>query len=286
MEQVRIAGVSMEVDATNESYFHQRFSAYACSLDEPPAVRVISRVVDCIDLPAGEEICNVRGGKILRLPDGRMCRYEVAPENGQLTFLARYTPDFSQVEMEVCPVRFAWAQEYEYMYVGTAFANQLEMLGGSTLHGSAISYRGEGVIFSAPSGTGKSTHTALWKQCFKDDVVFVNDDRPAIRVVDGVPMMYGTPWSGKTALNNPLAVPLKAIVFLERGNENSVSRLGFTESMLLLGGQMAKPYYDAALGGKVVDLMATLAQTVPIYRLICNMDPAAAYASKDAIFGE
>lgn len=286
MEQVLIAGVSMEVDATNEAYFHQRFSAYACPLNEPPAVRVISRVVDHIDLPTGEELQGIRGGKILRLPDGRICRYEVAPENGQLTFVSRYTPDFAQVEMEICPVRPEWAQEYEYMYVGTTFANQLERLGGSTLHGSAISYRGEGVIFSAPSGTGKSTHTALWKQCFGDDVTFVNDDRPAIRVMDGVPMMYGTPWSGKTALNNPLSVPLKAIVFLERGEENKVSRLGFTESMLLLGGQMAKPYYDAVLGSKVVDLMVELAKHVPIYRLTCNMDPAAAYASRDAIFGE
>jgi hypothetical protein len=172
------------------------------------------------------------------------------------------------------------------VYIGTAFANRLETLGGSTLHGSSISYKGEGVVFSAPSGTGKSTHTALWKKCFGDDVEHINDDRPAIRIEGDTPMIYGTPWSGKTALNNPLSVPLRAIVFVERGEKNAVTKLDFTESMLLLGGQIGKPYYDAVLGGKVVDLMVELTKRIPIYRLTCNMEKEAAFVARKAIFGE
>ncbi len=286
MKKVTVAGISMSVKAENADFVGERFSAYVSPDLQPPVMEITSRLNEEIQLPEGKLLCQSKSGQVWQLSDGRLCRCETDKNTGKVTLCVKYTPDFLQVEIEFNPPYAQWVQDYEFVYIGTAFANRLETLGGSTLHGSSISYKGEGVVFSAPSGTGKSTHTALWKKCFGDDVEHINDDRPAIRIEGETPMIYGTPWSGKTALNNPLSVPLRAIVFIERGEQNAVTKMDFTESMLLLGGQIGKPYYDAGLGGKVVDLMVELTKRVPIYRLTCNMKDEAAFIARKAIFGE
>ena len=78
------------------------------------------------------------------------------------------------------------------------------------------------------SGTGKSTHTALWLKNFAPRASIINDDKPAIRIQkDGI-FVYGTPWSGKTDQNKNVKVPLQGIAFLERGEENSITPCGGT----------------------------------------------------------
>ena len=113
----------------------------------------------------------------------------------------------------------------EYIHTGTAFYSGLLYFGGFMLHSSAVLMDEKAYLFTADSGTGKSTHTSLWKKAFGEDrVQILNDDKPAVRITkDGI-FACGTPWSGKTNLNVNKIVPLAAIGFLERSSENWIER--------------------------------------------------------------
>ena len=93
------------------------------------------------------------------------------------------------------------------------------------LHGSALCMDGEAYIFTAPSGTGKSTHVRYWRETFGDRVWMINDDKPMIRMENGKATVYGTPWDGKHHLSRNASAPLKAVVWLKRDKENHIERL-------------------------------------------------------------
>ncbi len=287
MLRFNVAGVEVELEATDTGFFTRRVAEYVSDQTAPVQLRMKSHVVDEIVPPEGELFCSVRHLRALRLPDGDVVHYSFSQDMKRVIQLTRHSPDFSRVELWCAFGREnpEYATDYEYAYTGYHFAHRLSTLGGAILHGSAIAYRGEGIIFSAPSGTGKSTHTTFWKECFGEDVIFVNDDKPALRFPAGeCPRMYGAPWSGKTDRNTNVSVPLKAIVFLERGTENAIRRLSLPESMFHLSEELVRPYTDERLGARLVDRMVQLAEGTPIYLLTCTKDPAAAEFCRNALF--
>ena len=286
--RIKVAEMVIDIEMSDADFMAKRLTPYAVEDDVPAQMRLITKTVDEIVLPDAEEIRTIQNAKIFRLSDGRYCHCQYSAFAKQYYQMSCYTEDFSDVEISVCPPAHAGltATDFEYAYSGFDFANRLSYIGGAVLHGSAISYKGEGVIFSAPSGTGKSTHTTLWKQTFGEDVVHVNDDKPALRFENDTVWMYGAPWSGKTDLNVNVRVPLKAIVFVERSETNSMERLNFTEAMVRIRNEMMQPYHSEEIGVKLVDVMIRLAQTVPIYTIKCNMDPEAAIVARRGIFGE
>ena len=110
--------------------------------------------------------------------------------------------------------------EMEYIQTGFAFSRTLLEFDGFCLHASAVAVDNKVVLFSAPCGTGKSTHTTLWQKYFgKDKAVIVNDDKPALRLLEDAFYVYGTPWSGKSDLSANIKVPLQAVAFLEQAKK-------------------------------------------------------------------
>ena len=152
-------------------------------------------------------------------------------------------------------------------------------------HGSAIAVDGAGYLFTAKSGTGKSTHTRLWRQAFRERAVMVNDDKPFLRITEAGVLVYGSPWSGKHGLETNIAVPLKGICLLERGTENRIRRAEPREMLMMLLQQSNRPL-DLRLMPKYMDLVDALARQVPLWRLQCNMDPEAAAISHAAMSAE
>ena len=92
-------------------------------------------------------------------------------------------------------------------------------------HSSAIAVDGKAYLFAAPSGTGKSTHTRLWRQIFGERAVTVNDDKPLVKIEGGEAIVFGTPWDGKHRLSSNISVPIGGICFLTRGQTNSIKSL-------------------------------------------------------------
>lgn len=104
-----------------------------------------------------------------------------------------------------------------YMYSGYEFYISLPDYAGFMLHSSCVVVEGYAYLFSGPCGMGKSTHTQKYLKTFPDAVI-INDDKPALRRIDGRWYAYGTPWCGKDGINENSFAPIAGICFLHRGD--------------------------------------------------------------------
>lgn len=152
------------------------------------------------------------------------------------------------------------------------------------IHGSAIALDGAAYLFTARSGTGKSTHTRFWRQTFGSRAVMINDDKPLVGLTDAGAVIYGTPYNGKHRLGENLSAPLQAICILERGAENAIRPISSGEAYPLLLQQVYRPG-DPAVLGLTLKLLDGLLTQVRLYRLACNLDPAAAQVAYDGMKG-
>lgn len=174
----------------------------------------------------------------------------------------------------------------EYLMTGDSFYRQLLKFDGMLLHASAVVMDGKAYLFSAPCGTGKSTHTALWCRVFGPDRArILNDDKPALRLEDGCFYAYGTPWSGKTDQNLNLRVPLAGICLLGRGERNEIHPYAGSAAIYDILSQTIRPR-DPKLMGDLLGLLDKLMQAVPVWKLSCNMEPEAALVSYRAMSGK
>lgn len=173
----------------------------------------------------------------------------------------------------------------EYLSTGSNFYRQLLQFDGMLLHSSAVMMDGKAYLFTAPCGTGKSTHTQLWLQVFGDRARILNDDKPALRLENGVWYAYGTPWSGKTDQNINTKVPLAGICVLGRGQVNKIWPHGGASAVHDILEQTARSA-DAGFMVMLLELLDKLVTAVPVWKLECNMDPQAALVSYSAMSGE
>lgn len=141
---------------------------------------------------------------------------------------------------------------------------------GLILHSSAMKYKGQGIVFSAPSGTGKTTHTTLWETHRGAEII--NDDTPAIRMFGDETFVYGTPWSGSSQKYTNDKLPLKAIILLEQSPTNEIVQLKPAEAVVRLMPRVFLPYQDEALMKIAIDNVSQLIARVPIYLLKCRPD--------------
>ena len=169
-----------------------------------------------------------------------------------------------------------------YMGTGAYFARALLQHQGTFLHSSAVVLDGNAYLFSANSGTGKSTHTEKWCRLF--GAHYLNDDKPVLRLVDSVWIAYGTPWSGKHDLSSPEGVPVGGIAFLKRGEENVICPMPPEKAVHQM---MVQSQWRLNMQQMQTQLELTdhLLRTVPIWELTCRNDDDAARLSCAAMTG-
>ncbi|MBR5529254.1 MAG: hypothetical protein IKU57_02140 [Oscillospiraceae bacterium] len=179
-----------------------------------------------------------------------------------------------------CP-RFETEDLAQYMATGTVFARRaLMQFNGYYIHSSAIVLDGKAYLFTAPSGTGKSTHTEKWIRLF--GAHYLNDDKPILRRVDGKWMAYGTPWSGKNDLSTNEGVPVGGIACLKRGEKNEIHPMAPAAALPYLMGQTLYHLREAAIEKKL-ELLNHLMVEIPIWELSCLPDDDAAYVARNAM---
>lgn len=147
------------------------------------------------------------------------------------------------------------------------------------MHGSAIAVDNEAYCFIAASGTGKSTHARLWREHFGSRAVMINDDKPLIKIMPDRVEVCGTPWDGKHRLSTNTSTRLKAIVILNRGEENQIEKISFRDAYPMLLQQIYRPMNDPQAYLKTLSLIDKLSDNVQVYSLKCNMSPEAAEVS-------
>lgn len=149
-------------------------------------------------------------------------------------------------------------------------------------HSSALAMDGQGYLFTALSGTGKSTHSRLWREYFGDRVTMINDDKPFIRIGETESRVYGSPWDGKHHLSTNMSVPIKAICILERDTANHIEPISADDAFAILYQQTYRSKDPAKLV-KTIDLLTRMSSQVKLYRLGCNMEPDAARVSYEGM---
>lgn len=151
-------------------------------------------------------------------------------------------------------------------------------------HGSAVAVDGQVYLFTAKSGTGKSTHASLWRQKFGERAVMVNDDKPMLKVYGTGVGVCGTPWNGKHHLDTNTELPLKAICIIHQDRENHIEPISTYDAIPALWLQVYRRV-GAMDTEKILQLLGSIAEHVPLYRMGCNMDPEAADVAWEGMHG-
>lgn len=170
----------------------------------------------------------------------------------------------------------------EIICTAESFYFQLLLHGGFMLHSSAVVMDGGAYLFSAPSGTGKSTHTELWLKLFGDRARILNDDKPAIMATGSGIIACGTPWSGKSDLNLNLSVPLRGICVLERSPDNFIEPIPADKAVYALLNQTLRPE-DGRKMAALLSLVDEVTEKVRIWRMGCNISTEAARLAHDVM---
>lgn len=216
------------------------------------------------------------------------------PEAGGLTpryrdYLWHGEPDAEVVELsKTSPNTENWSSNvYDSLCFnesGAQFFTCLLDRDGLFLHAAAVGWKGRAYLFSAPSGTGKSTHTKLWQTCYgEDSVVFINDDRPLLRFVDDRWFVYGGPWSGKDNINSNVKFPLGGICFLQRGPENKIRKATSLEAISYLTGQTIHQCMDERLAKIHLRNLDRIINMIPLFVLECTPTIEAAKLSSETM---
>ena len=163
-----------------------------------------------------------------------------------------------------------------------SIADQLPMLDRFVFHGAAVMADGKGYIFTAPSGTGKTTHVGLWLETFGDRVSVINGDKPIVRIADGAAIVYSCPWAGKEGWKSNTSAEIGGICIVRRGKENRIRRISPSEYFEELMHQVYIPRDGAAML-KTLELIDALAKLVPFYLLECDISEEAARTSFEAM---
>lgn len=172
--------------------------------------------------------------------------------------------------------------DWEYMITGSDFYTELLKYNGILLHSSCIVVDGMAYAFSADSGTGKSTHTQLWLKYFGDRAHMLNDDKPAIRLIDGKVYACGTPWSGKYDYSSPEIAELAGICFLERSEENWIRKADTGKAVFNIFSQTVRKL-NADRMDMLFDVLEQIFAQVPLYEFGCNISREAVLTSYNAM---
>ncbi len=161
----------------------------------------------------------------------------------------------------------------ESLCIYRAIAEKLPQFDRFVFHGAAIEYDGNAYLFTAPSGTGKTTHINLWKKYLGDKVDIINGDKPIVYMGDDA-VVYGTPWAGKEGYQRNASAPIAAICIIKQGKTNKIGRLEKTAAVNHLMRQVYMPQNATALSNTLA-LIGKMIETVPVYMLECDISQEA-----------
>ncbi len=170
----------------------------------------------------------------------------------------------------------------ESLCVYRAICQKLPEYGAFLLHASVIKLEEQAFAFSAPSGTGKTTHTLLWRNHFGDRAEIINGDKPIFRFKDGCLRVYGTPWCGKEGYNKNSSAPLSAICFLEQGKCNEIKKLDPKDALIRVFHQILLPKTEIAVD-LLFPIINKMLMSVPCFLLSCTVSDEAVNVAYNAM---
>lgn len=284
MQYLKVAGLNIEIEGAEYEYFKNTTSKYQITKPQSIDLSVRINMTDNIEIT---KPCHIYedGGRFYFCKDNKYGFYDYDRELDKVLSYMTTSICFNDVTYDVCDTeKYAEVPRGIAVknYIGHFFNDALVQHGGIVAHASTIVYENQAITFTASSGTGKSTHTGLWKRYYPETII-INDDMPAISEMNGTYHAFGTPWSGKTAINENVSAPLKAMVFIERADVCSIEEIKPIDGLLrMLGEVRTLPY--KAYSDKLIENLSNLFKSVPSYLLRCNISRDAVDIVKNKIF--
>ena len=220
-----------------------------------------------------EETVNDMGRVRLYAGSGEY-RVTLCARPGGAVHVMRASSDFSGVEVLLCP------EDRDAGYILSsllriAYSQAILYHDALSIHASAVCCEGRACLFMGKSGTGKSTHSALWTR-YVPGTELLNDDNPTIRILEDAAYAYGTPWSGKTPCYRPLSFPVGGMVRLKQASANRFRRQEGANAFVAIYPGCSVIGQDAGLRSHLYDTLVCLAEMVPVGVLECLPDREAA----------
>lgn len=283
-----IGGHSIAVRFINEENNDDLIPSFApFRLQDEPAELLFTMLVDDnLDWPQqndeiGQFDCGGCNHGVYRTDNGGYL-YSIHDIHDVLCSRMQTNADFSQCSVSLYGK--TWAQRNyglnNALMMAYAFASACSAT--MLMHASVIRQGGKGYLMTAPSGTGKSTHTRLWY----DNIPgcdLMNDDNPVVRIVDGQAVVYGSPWSGKTRCYRNIQAPVGGIVRIQQRPENTIRRLNPVEAFCNLLPAMSNMKWDKRVYNGICDGISQLIQLVGVHELGCLPNAEAAILCHDTI---
>ncbi len=268
-----VANVAMEVSSDRPMAVSRQWRLFETT-SVRPALRY--RVRHMPELPQLSGRLLFENGRVRVFEEnGRQSRIYIDGVTGKPT-VAVQEGENACWEIAVQEALLPWGTDVADLFVQYGLPRRLPQQGKLLLHCAYIIYNGRAILFTAPSGTGKTTQATLWQRCMGSRII--NGDRAALGLEDGVATAYGLPISGTSPDCENVTAPVAAIVSLSQAKENRVTRLRAAAAVKpLLTGTYLPPEFSQDLP-LLVDLAASLAARVPVFHLQCLPDESAVQA--------
>lgn len=286
MKYYNIAGLILSVFGNDDPTTLERMTPY--EIEGTGASAHVAITVSKCDAPIslpGDNCVSVSSTEIWHVDDDALTYYLYFAEIGGAAVSARFSPDFSQADICMYDIKKNLAYD-DKCYLFNTFSNVLHYIAlmhdGLVFHSSSVCVNGVGIAFSASSGVGKSTHTGLWMDNIPN-TFYINDDTPLISYSDDGIFISGSPFAGTSGINTNTTVPLKAIVFVTRGEDNKLVPVDAMTAFARIMSQLKKPVNDA-MSDKMISTLNQILSKVPCYLMECNISSDAAFTAYNTIF--
>ncbi len=209
-------------------------------------------------------------------------------EKGNFRFHIAYphSKDYCTMDVDACfreaQVQLPEDERYHFFCLNNClmllYAFATSNLDTLLIHASVVKNNDGGFVFLGKSGTGKSTHSRLWLENIAGSEL-LNDDNPVVRIIDGKPWVFGTPWSGKTPCYKNENVPLRGIVKLRQDTENNIKQLSLLQAYAAVLPSCSSMRWEDNIASGIHRTVEKLISLVGCYQLDCLPNKAAAELS-------
>jgi hypothetical protein len=282
---IKVADICFDVEGYEDLHTSEAFAPYICTDAKADVTIKYSITQNPIPVPSTQRLTDRLSNNWYSDGEGRYTIIFQEPDEDFVCARVDYDNTKKEAQaylLDVAALRGTDDSVFLYNIMERIFRLALIFEGGFTVHASSVICDGFGVAFSAPSGTGKSTHTGLWLEEYPGAYI-LNDDAPAVRRVNGLWHIYGTPWAGTTGINRNSMAPLKGLVFLERSEVNTIRDMSAPEIINKLFEAIMHPVSDELMS-IILSSVSSFMSECTICTLGCNISREAPRLIKEYLY--
>lgn len=278
-----IAQLNIVIHTPVSINFQSCMEPFRMELEKVEPIHVVYQIMNLWEDYENDSECNKKDFAVKKINDKFVRIYPAKVANSMKKILI-YSEEKNKMIIQYPMQKDVFLFEHFNIWNYMAFENPLLYYQAFLLHSSFISWQNNGILFTAPSGTGKSTQADLWKKY--EDADIYNGDRTIIRKIDGKYYGFGSPYAGSSGIYRNESAPIKAIVVIEQGPDNVIRRLHGREAFLPLFRETLMNTWNKEYMEKMTDLLMDAAYQIPVYHLSCRPDQDAVNTVKNEILQE